>query len=294
MSKSKAEFTDFCVVENGFNTCYMDSLFVALFYKPSQIEDMLNNDPKNVATIYLQDLIKSRFVEPLRKHYIIEKDIINEIRNYAHICGWCETEEFIDEQQDISEFYNWLLSEFSAKYIQFEKITMNTDMSNNIVIKEQLPFIPLHPPNNIDIISIRELFINWISDLITPSDNIIKCYKLAYVPNYLTFLINRFTSSGERIYTKIDLMDQIKFFNISDKTQENIRWKISSIICHSGDNPKSGHYFSYVLTDDGRWLLFDDMMIPSFKQIDINNNEIKDKIMLECIFVVYLLKNPLL
>ena len=55
------------IIENAINTCYIDSLLVSLFYKPSIIDSVLNKDLKNATGLYLQEYIKERFVnlEPL-------------------------------------------------------------------------------------------------------------------------------------------------------------------------------------------------------------------------------------
>ena len=51
----------------------------------------------------------------------------------------------------------------------------------------------------------------------------------------------------------------------------------------------TGHYYSILTTYDRKWLLFDDMLIPSFEQIDLSDEDIKEKIMSEVTFVIYTL-----
>jgi ubiquitin C-terminal hydrolase len=277
-----------CVVENGINTCYIDSLFVALFYKNSQIDKLLNIDPIDVSAIYLQELIKTKFVDIIRKNYIVTSDVINEIRNYAHISGWCELKPFIDDKEDVSEFYHFLINIFSAKYIEFDKISL--DESHKIT-KELLPFIPINIGKKNSNIRIKDLFIDFLNNFCSDETNkITSCYKLSNIPVYLPFVINRYDQTGKKIKCKIDIMDQIKFFNIADKTQEVFKWKISSIICHIGSDIKSGHYYSYVLIDS-KWLKFDDQVIPSFVQININDFDVKNDIMDNSAMLFYLLKN---
>lgn len=278
-----------CVVENGLNTCYIDSLLFGLFYNQSYIDELLNTDPQESSSIFLQDLIKMKFVEPLRRHYLISNDVMNEIRNYANVCGWCKTDEYIDEQQDVSEFYSFILEQFSGKYLEFEKIAVSDSTESKLQL-EKLPFIPLHPDPKKDTANVRDLLIKWIdNNIIEINDKAVTyCYKLVNTPSFIILHTNRFGSEG-KIKTKIDIMKRIKFFNISDKSQSNIKWKISSIICHNGDTIKSGHYYSFTLTPDGRWLMFDDKEIPSIKQVDLQLESIQNKIMSECVFLIYLL-----
>jgi hypothetical protein len=50
---------------------------------------------------------------------------------------------------------------------------------------------------------------------------------------------------------------------------------------------KSGHYYCITTTYDKKWILFDNMLIPSFQQIDLENEDIKEKIMLESVILIY-------
>lgn len=283
-----------CVIENGINTCYIDSLLVALFYKSSNIEDILEEDPKDPGSLYLQDLIKLKFVEPMRRHYIIGSDIVNMIRNYSVQNGWCNNEGDIFDQQDVSEFYNFLIDRCSANYIEFEKIKINDSMNDSNTTIEKLPFIPLHPnilePEN----SVKNLLTTWIDNTLLEknTESQYTCvYHLKECPSYIPICINRFTKNGEKIHTRVNIMKKIKLSGISDKIQENMKWRIHAIICYSGITSQNGHYYTILLTSDNRWLLFDDMMIPSFKQIDINDRTIGDRIMRECVMLFYTLEN---
>ena len=85
-------------------------------------------------------------------------------------------------------------------------------------------------------------------------------------------------------------MKRIKFFEINDISQKYLKWKIHSIICHNGNTYKSGHYYSIISLSKKKWLLFDDMLIPSFQQIDLENDSIKEKIMVESVILIYTLE----
>jgi len=95
-------------VENGFNTCYMSSLLMALFYKTSCIDFMLGNDPQNLNFVYFQEIVKNHFVEIVRNGNSVTGSTMNELRNFANMCGWLEFDEIL-EQQDVNEFFSFLL-----------------------------------------------------------------------------------------------------------------------------------------------------------------------------------------
>jgi ubiquitin C-terminal hydrolase len=275
-----------CVVENGLNTCYIDSLIVALFYKDVNYTNyILETMPKKLEGIYLQELIKNKLILPIQKNYSINSSIINEIRNYSVICGWSPDGDITD-QKDCSEFYIFLMELFNISPLEFEILEFKNNTLTNNIQKLSYPFITLYP-NKDD--TIKNLIQYWInSKIYSPDENIMYCYKLTTIPQFILLHINRFNNDTRQQY-KIDIMKRIKFFGINDQTQNFIKWKIHAIICHNGNNMKSGHYYCITTTYDKKWLLFDNMIIPSFQQIDLENEDIKEKIMLESVILIYTL-----
>ena len=280
----------FPVVENGYNTCYIDSLLIALFYKNNiSINEILENEPKMSEAYYLQELMKLKFVDQIRKNYSIFSQSMNEIRNYSIICGW-NTEGNIDEQQNCIKYYNFISDLFKINPIKFELFEFNSNMYPENINNISIPFITLDLNRDNDI---RNLFINWLnSNIIKKNSSVIQCYKLINIPEFIVFSINRYDTNDNILKKnnhKIDIMKKIKFFNISDSTQTYIKWKIHSVICHTGKNLREGHYYTILNTNKSNWILFDDYLIPSFKRINMDDENIKDKIMSECVIVIYTL-----
>lgn len=272
-----------CVIENGFNTCYLDSLFIAMFYSPSIISKILDVEPKNYNSIYLQELIKIKFVEPIRRHYSINGGTMNEIRNYSYDCGWGKNIKFIDEQMDVSEYFIFILNMFSAKYIEFEKVK-TSDITQ--IQKEKFPYLPLTPQENND--NIRDMFIRWKNNMIK-QNNETYYYKLSNIPDFIPICINRFNINGTKNNYSVDIMKRIKFFDINENMQKDIKWKIHSIICHRGSRINNGHYYSIVLVNN-LWYLIDNQSIPSICQIDLSELSVKSTIMTECYMIFYVLE----
>ena len=82
-----------CIVENGYNTSYINTLLFSLFYRPNKyLDELLNKNMNNPSAYYLQELIKENFVGPIRKHFSISNENINEIRNYLMINNWSMTD----------------------------------------------------------------------------------------------------------------------------------------------------------------------------------------------------------
>ena len=288
------------VIENGYNTCYIDSLLICMFYK-NDINNILESVPKKLEGYYLQELIKNKFINPIQRNYSISSNIINEIRNYSVICGW-SPEGDITEQKDCTKYLCFLLDLFNCPQLQFEifEIKNNIITNNTQILKMTYLDLTLHKDD-----SIKNLIQCWInSKIYSPDINIIHCYKLIDIPQFVICYINRFNTEFKNTYNtefkntyKLDIMKRIKFFNINDLTQKYIKWKIYGIICHknnisSNNNTlASGHYYTvFPSYNKYQWLLFDDNLIPSFQQIDLKNEDTKEKIMIDAIIVIYTIK----
>lgn len=290
------------IVENGYNTCYIDSLLMSMFYIPSIIyNNMLECDPTNMDFIYLQEMIKVNFIEPLRKDVsvAITSEIVNEIRNYSFINGWKlnEPEELL-EQQDVTEYYTFLLENLSNHTIHVERVTitegiMSKDDYGQI---EKLPFITLNLNEYEFETNIKTLLSQWMNDNTveiqreTMEDNIrvtknikaLNIYKVCNIPYIVPIHINRFISvDSEKLRTKIDINKKIKLIENSQ-----LRWIIHAVICHTGDTLKQGHYYA-IIVNNNKWLMFDDNSVPSLKEIDMSNTELIEKIKRECVFLLY-------
>jgi len=277
-----------CVVENGYNTCYLDSLLISLFYKENNnITYILEHTPKNPDGFYLQELIKNKFINPIQRNYSITSNIINEIRNYSVICGW-SSEGDIAEQKDCREYLKFLLNIFNVTPLQIQIFKIKNNIISEYMQNLKLPYITLNITQDD---TIHNLLQHWInSKIFSPDENIIYCYKLIEIPQFVILNINRF-EDGIRLPYKIDIMKRIKFFEINDQTQSYIKWKIHSIVCHTGNNSLSGHYYSVLSSYDKKWYIFDDTQIPSFKCIDLDDDDIKEKIMKDVLLIIYTLEN---
>jgi hypothetical protein len=272
----------FSVIEDGYNTSYIDSVLVCLFYN-NDINCILEDTPKKPEGFYLQELIKNKFVNPMQRNYSITSNIMNEIRNYSVICGWSNDGDITD-QKDCTEYLCFLLDLFNCKPLELEifQIENNIIKDNTQIISTQYINLSLQKDD-----TLRNLLQCWInSKIYCPDENIIQCYKLIDVPQFIVCHINR-----NKYNYKLDIMKHIKFFNINDQTQKYIKWKIHGIICETNNNIKNKHYYSVCTTyEKNQWILFDNKMIPSFKIIDLKDENIKEKIMNDAIIIIYKIK----
>jgi ubiquitin C-terminal hydrolase len=289
------------IVENGFNTCYISSLLMALFYKSSYLDNILYNEPTDIEMIYLQEIIKTKFIDRVRSGTSVLMDIMNEIRLYANICGWLNSDNLL-EQQDVNEFYTFLVNKTKLTQIEIQRETISEGLSdkNDIGQIESIPFISLSVPYNIDEISIKNLLYDWMNnnpidikrEILNSSGNKImedvkglNIYRIMNIPLTIGISLNRFSTDKIRTETKIDINKKIKFHNMAD--YNGIKWQIHSIICHKGDTYKSGHYYSIIFGSENKWFIFNDLEIPSLQEVDIRDNDIMTMIKRECVFLLY-------
>ena len=270
------------IVEDGFNATYIDSLLIALFYNNNKyLLEILNLNPIKPAGIYLQELIKQKFVEPLQRNFSISSSTINEIRNYSKICGF-EMED-ITKEQNIINYFKFIAELFNIDKIGFEleQIKDNSNIINkNILSIGHLTFKPQSDT------TIKILMEKWIDNNIFKNNeyqsNLYNIYSLSNIPTYIIIHINR-DEDTENNKAKIDIMKRIKFYN-GLHTQNYLKWNLQSIICHDKT------YYT-IIYNNKHSILFNNKYFPSFTQININDDEIKDKIMSECVMLVYTLND---
>lgn len=252
------------IVEDGYNTSYIDSLFVSMFYKPSYIQNILLEDVNNIKFMHLQNMIDTYFVEKMRMGYVINSGTMNEIRNQLVFCGWKNDCDIVDVF-DVQELFDFIMNGFNKKQLIF-KLDKEDMMIN---------YITLDIYKNNDI---KELLNIWIN-------NKLLSYELKEIPNFIPLYINR--TMGEKYNDSlIDIQEGIQFKkNNSNNEQCELMWKIHSIICFSKNERK---YYS-IITRNKSWYLFKNSKLPSLMKIDIKDEDFCYKIQKECVFLFYTL-----
>lgn len=244
----------FFVVEDGYNTSYISALIVGLFYEKSNIERIVLTENSNINghETYLQKLIKYKFVDNMRNNISVQSNILNEIRNYAYLCGWKITKS-IDElmcQHDVIDFLSFLLSIFNVPYLEVN--------GNNC------QYITLDNPN---LGTLTKMYNNWCNT------NIIE-----NIPPFVIFKINRDISKME----PVDIMSKIKLFN-SNHVYCDIKWIFHCAICK---NTITNINYC-ILTINEKLYIWDEKQYPNLSEINLSDQDITYKIKTETYCVVY-------
>lgn len=241
------------IVCDGYNTSYISSLLFALFYIPSNLDNILENacDPDKM---YLQDIIKINFVNNVRLHISITEEILNEIRNYSHYCGWLKIIELLT-MANVCDYYIFLAHAFKIKPIELKN---NCDLCN--VIKLRLK----NKSHNV-----HDLFYSWAEKNI-----------IINAPQIIALQIDR--TRQKKCTVDIKKFIQPHKYN-TDQKYSNIVWEIQSIICF--DNI----YYS-LITFCNKWYLFNEKNIPAVHEIDIKNKNIMETTQKNCVLLIYNMK----
>lgn len=288
------------IVENAGNTCYIDSLLMALFYNQTLIDRLLVKDIPDTMGIYLQEYIKEKFVNLVRKKNSVIAEDINMIRTLCFQLGWRSDGNLDDEyinQQDVNEFYIFLMNMFQNEQIEtVRKTILEEDNTSNVGEKERLPFIPLALPESNTSVTIKQLLHNWIYDNIIDykqeqNDGDDKAEKVEKIvkglnthqiinnPYLISLSVNRFNNFGVRINTSVIIQKKI-CLNGAD-------WTFHAAVCHRGNSLKSGHYYSLISMNNNAWYLFDDLELPCLQEVKMDDPVVVNMFKKESVFLIY-------
>jgi len=248
------------IVEDGYNTSYMDSLFMGLFYTPSLIENIiLNTNPKKIDNVYLQEIIKDKFVDIIKNGKSILSDTINEIRNIFFMYGWLDYDT-ICTHQTVNNFYNFIAEMFVSPI----KIQQNCDKIDDTIYND-IYFINIDlNEKNENILSLKEVYLKWLEHT---------QYTIINIPPILPFYINRNNNK-----TKINILRRIKLHSHDNA----LDWLFYSAICLKDD-----HYYT-LIHNCGKWFIFDNDQIPCLNEVKMNDIDFINKIMTEVVMIFYI------
>ena len=240
------------IVESGYNTSYITSVLISLFYNNTYLEDLLLNRCTNDNKfLYLQEYIKNEIISKIKENKTIFSDSINKIRIISHLLGWKSINNLFDEY-NVKDFFYFLMHSFDGlSYNKTNEIAYLTiDAVDNSTVKTEL-----------------DLYIN---NVFNNEINLTKIFPL------LTININRTKHNG-----KIDIEKKIKMQYIICDNKLEIKWFFHSAICY---NDK--FYYSIIFINK-KWFVFSDNYSPSFISIDMGNTKIINKIKSEIVLVFY-------
>lgn len=239
------------VICDGYNTSYISSLLMALFYFPSELDNILENECTDKNKMHLQDIIKIYFVNNVRQHISITEEILNEIRNYSYYCGWSGIMNLLN-LSDINDYYTFIMQSFEIKTMEFKN---TVDLHYTIKLKLKNKSHDIH-----------ELLYSWLEK--NPMKN---------APQIITIYLDR--SKQKKSMVDIKKYIQPHKYNV-DQHFANITWEIKSIVCYENI------YYS-LIHNLNKWFLSNEKQIPGIREIDIKNKNIIDDTKKNCVLFIY-------
>lgn len=287
METSPSPLANYLILEDGYNSDYIYSLIIALFYIPSDgLNKIINSDTNNSDTYYIQEYIKTKFIYPIHRNKSIEASTVNKLRLFMYNCGWHKNnDQNILDKGKVDDFYNFLMGKMMEYNMQFVKINPNANTSKIIKIdmlkitNAQLMSINSINSSDNDPINLSCLVNQWINDEIIQTSNSYKFESMpCIIPIYLD-IRNPITGYNTK---NINIMEGLHFSNNGDKIQRMFIWEIHSLICQTSQ----GNYYAITIDHNNVFMAFSDKQMPSNWIVDTSNINIVNNIMKEvrCIF----------
>lgn len=278
------------ILEDGYNSDYIYSLLISLFYIPTDGSNkIINTDNNFVDSYYIQEYIKGKFIYPIHRDITIRSSVINKLRLFLYNCGWLKNNnKNILTKGNLDEFYSFLICKMLNTTI---KITI-IDFDNNSFLVKNTDFIKITDEHifntdnaiNSKIVNLSDAVNTWFDKEVTNGN--ITSYKFDDIPLLIPIYLDIKDPDTGCNKRYIDIMEGLQFKNNGDKIQSMMIWEIHSLICQSD----TGNYYSIIYNHDDNMIMFSDKHIPSNRVIEFHNIPIIKKIMREVRFVFYKLQ----
>lgn len=295
--------------QNINNSCYLDSVLVALFASFSDIiHKILYIEPKNIKNPLCQKDSLLNFQNELKMMYDIfisnsteTKNTCMNLRRTLKDCPPYRLSRGIPEvdpernfassrQQEAQEFLTYIFELFNIETMIMERRTvfsndngekLKGDSARNV----SFPIIPINIKDDEDPEPSLEKYINRKTITHLDNENLykdglktynrIKTYTSHTTDSLYIFYVNRIyidmeTGDKHKTNKKINVPENIDLSELSLENKE-----LRSVVVHYG-GVGGGHYVAYVKYINGDWYLYDDMSNELYTKVDNDISENKD------------------
>jgi hypothetical protein len=250
------------IIEKGYNTSGLYSLFIAMFREESEGMNRLFNyvSKTNPASAYLQEYINQEIKNKIQSDISLKTLSVNRIKHILNYCGYYDKEEDIIQDIEPHKLYDYLSYNVFGSHIIIERIL------NNEEILTELPYI------NIQLSDDKVYNISHEIDKVLNYD----MYRFSKIPYIVPINIER-----EHDNTYIDINYAISFSTCNDDIQKEFIWHICSIIL------KGDKGYSAVVNKNNEWYMIDENMFPSEYMIDMSDVEVVKNISKNAVMLFY-------
>lgn len=279
---------------NGGNTCYLDSVIVALFFQFDGWDELLLADDFKPLSIKLR-----KVVNDLRRGRGIQSSCLNDLRRILindakwHVgCG----------QQDAAELFAFMLDALQAPFVLLVKNLVHTGLPDShadrdVPFTERMLWLNLYSRYSNDLKKMtdnyfyaevvhglrREGALSGVDAKLSKS--LVPAYSAVRetgetVPSKKTYVntitvplaISRFNFTGDakdRSPVRVPLVMSATRYVSPFANNDSHSLVLRSVICHLGSTMQSGHYVTYTYNSNEVWHRWDDMegdFVPSSKR----------------------------
>ena len=271
-------------LENPNNRCYFNSVIQCLLYCPparKTIEIVLQH-ALSIGVLREIRILFNRMTNNDASAYLSPSECFKAVMNTKE----CKSVQMSldNRQEDVHEFLLKLLEHFDEQLIKIAETynlphIFNIHLRSTVTCKRclrsndsteylwllSLPF-PLADNDDAQYYVSHALHINSLIDSYFNVENLHEhsCSQCSFVggtekkfsiinaPQLLVLHLSRFTSGFEKIDTFVEFTTELSTDNIRDGNGQQIRYRLTGMIRHTGPSIAAGHYISYVLID-GNW-----------------------------------------
>jgi hypothetical protein len=276
------------ILEKGYNTSGIYTFLTSLFcHRSDSVNRILNIDSSNVSVTYIQEFIKSEFLNRLQMSKSIPVVLPNRFRILLFNYGWKKDNDDIIDQllQDVNpeELHRFLICNIMDNKLVFERV--DSKMNTVDIVKVDMISINeecvKYSDDTDSVVDLSKSIGNWIQNFIIESDRY--SYRFKDIPHLVSISLNFDRCNSP----PIDIKHAIQFKNINDSVQKIFTWDIHSVILYNVD---TNSYSSLIIDDENNWYIFSEDTIPSNVKIDMSDTLTVQKISRQIKVVYYKIK----
>jgi hypothetical protein len=288
------------ILEKGYNTSGLYAFVTGLFYnKSDSINKILNTDIDNIGITYIQEYIKSEFINRLQDLKSVPEYYINRFRNILISYGWRKIQrsdiDLLLAEADPVELFDFLFGIVMCYRLVFERVDSKSNTANiiefkSIVIDNTNAELYINDSNETNIDNINKQNINKVIDLSASINkwievNVIDIKKIKYsyrfkdIPYLIPVIINIDNCA-------LNINKAIGFESLNDSVQKNFIWDFHSAILYDENKEE----YSSLVNDSDDWYIVNDVLIPSNQKVDMNDSDFVNKIARQIKMIFYKIK----
>lgn len=250
--------------ENNGNSCYLDSLLIAMFGTMDCFDDMIAEKRGELYTLLRY------FVNRIRSGELVEKDTVDSILHALKVLGWHDN----GSQEDASELFVFLMEVLDSPLLSASELLHHGALvdaeSDHKQVRDRMVMLGVEnsekPVHLVDLLR-RELQEGVVEDLRRHVDSgerrrmaLVNALKtINFDPSSSKVFPILLKRRGEGPKADVIIPAQLDLSEFTTPEVEQRPRRLRSAICHLGSSTECGHYVTFLFSDDGECRRWDDL-----------------------------------